>query len=139
MTSLLTHAWAYPMLEVAHIAGIAMLFGSLVVLDLRLWGAGAATLPAGPLARLLLRVAWVGFALVLASGGFMFSTQPGELLRNPAFRVKLVLLVLAGLNAAWFHLRGGVARDDRLMRVLGVLSLGIWLGVMICGRWIAYA
>jgi hypothetical protein len=139
MTSLLTHAWAYPMLEVAHIAGIAMLFGSLVVLDLRLWGAGAATLPAGPLARLLLRVAWVGFALVLASGGLMFSTQPGELLRNPAFRVKLVLLVLAGLNAAWFHLRGGVARDDRLMRVLGVLSLGIWLGVMICGRWIAYA
>ncbi|KQW01386.1 hypothetical protein [Rhizobacter sp. Root1221] len=139
MTSLLTHAWAYPLLEVTHIAGIAMLFGSLVVLDVRLWGAGAATLPAGPLARLVLRVTWVGFALVLASGGLMFSTQPGELLHNPAFRVKLVLLVLAGLNAAWFHLRGGLARDDRLMRALGALSLGIWLGVMICGRWIAYA
>lgn len=138
MAMLLTHPWAYPLLEVLHIAGIALLFGSLVVLDLRLWGAGAA-LPLGPLARLALRVTWTGFGIVLVSGLTMFSTQPDELLHNPAFRLKLVLIAVAGVNAGWFHLRGGGTRPDATSRLLATLSLGLWFGVIICGRWIAYA
>ena len=133
----LTHPWAYPLLEVVHLAGIAMLFGSLVVLDLRLWGLAAA-LDAGRLARLTLGVTWAGFALVLPSGLAMFGTQPDELLHNRAFQVKLGLIALAGLNAAAFHARGGTGRHDALARWLGALSLGTWLGVIICGRWIAY-
>lgn len=137
MASLLTHAWAYPLLEVIHITGIALLFGSLVVLDVRLWGGGAA-LPLPSLARLVLRITWAGFGLVLASGLAMFSTQPEELLHNPAFRFKLGLLALAAANAFWFHRRGGIERTDRTARALATLSMGIWLGVIICGRWIAY-
>lgn len=138
MSQLLTHPWAYPLFEAFHIAGIAMLFGSLVVLDLRLWGRAPA-LDVAPVARLALAVTWAGFAVVAVTGLLMFSTQPDELLRNRAFQVKLGLIALAALNAAFFHLRGGSGRHDRTARVLGALSLGTWLGVIICGRWIAYA
>jgi hypothetical protein len=135
--ALASHPWAYPALEVAHIVGIALLVGNLVLLEARVWGV-AAELPVRPLARLSLRLALAGFALVAASGLAMFSSQPGDLLANRAFVLKMGLVALAGLNAAWFHARDGLARLDRLARAQTVLSLGLWLLVIICGRWIAY-
>ena len=50
-----------------------------------------------------------------------------------------LMMLLAGLNAAWFHARGGLERADRTARVQTVFSLGLWLAVIICGRWIAYS
>lgn len=132
-----THPYAYPALEAAHIVGIALLLGSLVVFELRVWGLGH-ELPIAALARLALGLSLGGFLLAAASGLLMFASQPGELLANRAFLWKMGLLVLAGANAAAFHLRGGVRRADALARVQTVLSLGIWLAVIICGRWIAY-
>ncbi len=134
---LAANAWAYPALEVVHIAGIALLVGSLVLFELRVWGVAAA-LPAADLARLALGTALAGFGLAAASGLTMFATQPAELLANPAFRFKLALLLLAGANAVLFHARGGVARLDRTARWQGLLSLVVWLGVIACGRSIAY-
>ncbi|MDP1532978.1 MAG: hypothetical protein Q8L92_05295, partial [Rubrivivax sp.] len=67
-----------------------------------------------------------------------FLAQPVELLSNGAFLLKLDLILLAGCNAAWFHVRGGLARPDGLARAQTLVSLGLWLGVIICGRWIAY-
>lgn len=131
------HAWIYPALEVAHIVGIALLVGNLVALELRLWG-WAAALPVAPLARLSLGLALAGFGLAAASGLTMFASQPAELLANRAFVVKLGLLAVAGTNAAAFHLRGGLTRLDALARTQTALSLGLWLAVIICGRWIAY-
>jgi hypothetical protein len=132
------HAWAYPALEAAHITGIALLLGSLVVFELRALGA-ARELPAQALARLALRVALGGFALVAASGLLMFGSQPGELLANRFFVAKLGLVLAGGLNAVLFHWRGGIARLDGVARAQTVLSMGLWLGAIICGRWIAYA
>ena len=129
--------WVYPALEAAHIVGIALLVGSLAVFELRVWGAVPAVDPAA-LARLALRVTLAGFGLAALSGGVMFAGQYGELLANRAFIVKMVLVALAGLNALWFHLRGALALRDRLARVQTALSLGLWVGVIICGRWIAY-
>ena len=134
---LASHPWAYPALEAVHITGIALLVGNLVLLELRLWGA-VPDLPVRPLARLSLRVALAGFGLVALTGLAMFSAQPAELLANRAFVVKMALVALAGLNAALFHARDGLVRMDGLARVQTVLSLGLWLGVIICGRWIAY-
>lgn len=131
------HPYAYPALEVLHIFGIALLVGNLLLFELRVWGLGAA-LPVVPLARLALRLSLAGFALVATSGFVMFASQPDELLRNDAFLLKMALVLAAGLNAALFHLRGGVARLDRTARAQTALSLGLWLAVMICGRWIAY-
>ena len=128
---------AYPALEVVHIVGIALLVGNLVLFELRVWGAGAA-LPVSALARLALTISLAGFALAAASGSLMFASQPAELLANRAFTLKMGLLMLAGTNAALFHARGGVARLDRVARAQTALSLGLWLAVIICGRWIAY-
>lgn len=136
-TGLAAHPWAYPALEALHVLGIAALFGGLLVFELRLLGLARA-LDLRVLARLVLPLAGLGFALCALTGLTMFATQPQELLSNPAFRFKLLLILLAGLNAAWFHARHGLARGDGATRLQGMLSLGIWLAVIICGRWIAY-
>ncbi len=129
--------FAYPLLEVLHIVGIALLVGNLVLFELRVWGFGA-ELPVRALARLALRVSLAGFALIGLSGLLMFAGQAAELLANRAFVIKMVLVLLAGLNAAAFHARDGLARMDRTARLQTVVSMGLWLAVIICGRWIAY-
>jgi hypothetical protein len=131
------HAWAYPALEVIHIAGIALLVGNLAALELRVWGA-AAELPVAALARLSLGLAGVGFAIVALSGLLMFASQPADLIANRAFVLKVGIVMLAGLNAAAFHARGGLQRLDTWARAQTLVSLGLWLAAMICGRWIAY-
>ncbi len=137
MWSISSHPWAYPALEVVHIAGIALLLGNLVLLELRVWGLGA-TLPVPALARLSLGLALIGFGLAALSGLLMFLTQALDLLANRAFVAKMVLLVLAGANAAWFHVRGSLHRLDATARAQTLLSTLIWLAVIACGRWIAY-
>jgi len=135
--ALQTHPWAYPVLEAVHILGIGLLFGNLVLFELRVFGRGA-VLPVQALARLSLGIALAGFTLAAASGLLMFSTQPAELLANRSFVLKMLLLVAAGCNAAWFHGRGSLARLDGLARAQMLLSTLIWVAVVFCGRWIAY-
>lgn len=137
LTDLRSHVWAYPALEGVHILGIALLLGNLVTLEMRVWGRAGA-LPVDALARLALGIALAGFALAAASGLLMFATQPAELLANRSFLVKMGLLAAAAANAAWFHGRGSLRRLDRTARLQMLLSTAIWVGVVFCGRWIAY-
>lgn len=137
MTWITASPWAYPALEALHIAGIALLLGSLVVFELRVWGRATA-LPAEPLARLALPVTLAGFGLAAASGLVMFAAQASELIGNRAFLCKMGVLALAGSNAAWFHGRGSLAKLDGVARAQTLLSTLLWLGVIIAGRWIAY-
>lgn len=131
------HTWAYPALESVHLVGVALLVGNLVAFELRVWGR-AADLPVRALARLSLAVALTGFAVAALSGTLMFASQPGELLANRAFLVKMGLLLLAGTNAALFHARDGLRKLDGWARAQTALSTGLWIAVIICGRWIAY-
>lgn len=133
-----TIPWLYPLLEVVHIAGIALLLGNLVLLEVRVFGAGVA-LPVKDLARLTLSLATAGFALATASGLLMFASQANELLTNRIFLVKMLLLMLLGCNAALFHGRGSLQKLDNPARSLLLLSTLLWLAVLTCGRWIAYA
>ena len=137
MQALQSHAWAYPALEIVHIVGIALLVGNLVLLELRVFGRGAA-LPVAELARLSLTLSLCGFAMVAASGLLMFATQPQELLANRAFTLKMGLILLAAGNAVAFHVRGSLQRLDTTARALMLVSTGLWLAVITCGRWIAY-
>ncbi|THF62256.1 hypothetical protein E6O51_08120 [Pseudothauera rhizosphaerae] len=129
--------WAWPALEVVHIAGIALLVGSLVVLELRVLGLARA-LPLPALARLALPVSLAGFGLAAASGLLMFAADTDTLLVHPAFRAKMLLLMAAGLNAALFHARGGLVRVDATARLQVAGSLLLWLAVIVAGRLIAY-
>ena len=137
LAALQTHAYAYPLLEVVHILGIALLLGNLVLLELRVWGL-APELPVKPLAQATLWLVVCGFLLVAASGLLMFASQPLELIANRAFLLKVCLLMLAAANAAWFHSRGSLVKLDRLAKVQTLLSACIWVAVVACGRWIAY-
>ena len=130
--------WLYPALEVVHLFGVALLVGNLVAFESRVlgWGQG---LPLQALARLSLVLALCGFGLAALSGLLMFAAHPGEMLANRAFVLKMGLLMLAGTNAALFHARAGLQRMDRLARLQTLASLGLWIGAMIAGRWIAYA
>ena len=132
-----THPWAYPTLEVVHLVGIGLLVGNLVLLELRVWGAGA-SLPVPALARLALGLAVGGFAVALGSGGLMLASQWDELSGNRALWLKLGLVLLAGANAVVFHLRHGLERLDGWAKAQTALSLGLWLLVLVCGRFIAY-
>lgn len=134
---IVSHPYAYPALEALHIVGIALLLGSLVVFELRVWGVAVA-LPPVDLARLALGLSLTGFGLAAASGLTMLASQFDELVANRAFLLKMGLLAVAGLNALAFHVRGGLRRLDTLARAQTVLSLGLWLAVIVCGRWIAY-
>lgn len=132
-----SHPWAYPVLEVAHLIGIALLLGNLVLLELRVLGAAPA-LPLPALARAALGVALCGFGLAATSGLLMFASQPLDLLANRVFTLKMLLLAAAASNAAWFHGRGSLQRLDGVAKAQTVLSLGLWLAVLTCGRFIAY-
>jgi len=136
--ALASSPWAYPLLESLHVLGVALLVGNLVLLELRVWGRGA-ELPIEPLATLALGTSLCGFGLAGMTGLLMFASAPNELLANRVFTIKMGLLMLAGLNAAWFHARHSLQKLDAMARLLTMLSLGLWVAVIMCGRWIAYA
>ena len=134
---LMQSAWAYPILEIVHLLGIAMLLGNLVCFEARVLGAGKA-IDLAALARLALPLSVLGFALAVVSGLSMFATQALELLANPAFKWKMLFLMIAGGNAAWFHARGSLKLNDRLARLQVLASFFVWIAVLSCGRLIAY-
>ncbi|MDT7834404.1 hypothetical protein [Aquabacterium sp. OR-4] len=134
---IVSHPWAYPALEVLHINGIGLLLGSLVLLELRVWGLGRA-LPLPALAGLALPVTLAGFGLAAASGLLMFAGQAVELLGQRLFTLKMLLIAVLGCNAAVFHARGALQHPDAWARLQTALSLGGWLVVIVLGRWLGY-
>lgn len=129
--------WAYPALETVHIASFGVLIGSLLVFELRTFGL-ARVLQAVPLARLALGTSLVAFACAATSGLLLFISNATEFAAHPAFQVKLVLILIAGLNAIAFHVRGGVRRQDAVARAQAATSVALWLSVLTAGRLIAY-
>jgi hypothetical protein len=137
--------WLYPIVEILHILGFVVVVGAGFFFDLRLLGLGRALSVSG-LARHLLRWARGGFALVVPTGLMMFVAHATEFADNPAFRLKLILIAGAVLNALVFErwpFRSVDAWDvgrpaPPSARVAAVLSLGLWTGTVCCGRLLAY-
>jgi hypothetical protein len=150
-------SWLYPAVETVHILGVATLFGSISLLDLRLLGVSRA-LPLEPLARHALAVVRAAFAVQVASGSLLFAANAAALMVNPAFRTKMVLVVLGALNALLFHLgpmghllgAHGVASPGEgagagaglpvpvATKAMAAVSLCLWTAVVVLGRLIAY-
>jgi hypothetical protein len=137
--------WLYPAVETVHIIGFAILVGAVIMFDLRLLGVSK-RVPVRMLAQHLLPWSVAALLLIVPAGFLMFSADATTLISNRAFVVKMVLLVLAATNAAAFHLGSfrsvqlwdlGV-KAPRSARLHAAASLIIWLGVVTCGRMIAY-
>ena len=141
---ILSSAWLWPLLEIIHFVGLSLLLGALLIVDLRL---------AGYLRRLnvvtahrLLPWATAGFALNLTTGVLFFLGDPGRYAINIGFQIKMVLVLIAGLNALWFLLsiRPKVVGWDphgdtpTLAKAVAWVSLAAWFGVLLLGRLIPY-
>lgn len=138
--------WGYAVFECVHLFGIVSLVGAITLTDLRLLGVSRA-LPVALTSKYLLRWVWFGFALCVIGGGSLFVSDGKIFVANPFFLSKMVLIVLAGLNAAFFEFRvfKGVADWDRgvstpiAAKICALLSLSFWFAAVAAGRLIAYS
>jgi hypothetical protein len=138
--------WGYPLVESTHVWALALFVGFAVLLDLRLVGLAFREVPVSEVARRLLPWTRAGFVVMVITGGMLFYAIPVRSYQNIFFRVKVVLLLLAGLNAFLFHVGifKRVAAWDRDIppppraRFAGAASLVLWTFIIFAGRMIAY-
>lgn len=138
--------YALPLINSFHVVGLALVFGTVLVVDLRLLGFPSTRRSFRQISRETLRWTWVGFALAAVTGALMFSANPTTFVNNNEFLIKLGLIVLAGLNMLYFQLVTfrTVEQWDRNApvplagRLAGAASMTLWLAVIVFGRWIGY-
>lgn len=137
--------WAYPLLETLHVIGLALVFGPILLFDLRVLGWNK-DLAVSRLHKAFLPWVWTGFALNATSGIILFVSDAAEFAANTALRYKMALLIFAGLNALYFQARiaPGAATWDRESRAPAAArasagaSIALWLAIITAGRMIAY-
>ncbi|HEY7820294.1 MAG TPA: DUF6644 family protein [Vicinamibacteria bacterium] len=138
--------WVYPLVESTHVWSLALFVGFAVLLDLRLLGLALSRMPMSEVARRLFPWIFGGFALMVATGLLLFYAIPVRTYQSVFFRAKVILLLLAGINAWWFHatLWRRVAEWDSDpvpppgARFAGGASLLLWASIIFAGRMIAY-
>lgn len=137
-----TTLWAYPLFETMHSIGMALLVGSLGLVNLRVLGYKTDLPLLGT--RDLLPIAWLGFTINAFSGLLLFTSDAVYFFNSYTFRIKVLLIVLGGVNAYLLSLKvferaGG--RDVTVTagaKVIAASSLVFWVGAIIAGRLIAY-
>ena len=137
--------WVYPFVNAGHIVGLALLFGSIAPLDLRLVGCWQ-RVPLGVMARTLLPVALAGLLLTVTTGVLLFSVSAVRYAGLTLFQVKLALILGASANALLLHgsaawgayQHGELAGTTPRLQVAGALSLGLWLSTIVAGRMLGY-
>ena len=144
------YSFFWPLCEVLHFIGLALLIGTVGILDLRMMGV-AKQLPIGPIQRL---IPWgvLGFVLCLLTGLVFVAGEPFRapilMLRNLSFQLKMLCVGLAGLNVLVFYVTGLARKVDALQpgekaptgaRVIAVVSLVLWIGVMYFGRMLPWS
>ena len=138
--------YTFPLLESIHVVGLALVFGTIAVLDLRLLGVASLDRPVSRILSDLLIWTWVAFAVTAATGGLMFSTNAVVYFHNTFFRAKMILLLLAAVNMVVFELTArktirewdAARTTPRAAKVVATLSLLIWVGVIVAGRVIGF-
>lgn len=140
-------SWAFPTIEALHVIGIAMVFGTIAFVDMRLLGLGSRSRRFTEVARDTLRWTWIGFAIAVVTGLLMFASNATSYITNSFFLWKMALLGCAGVNMAIFETvtvrtvdqwDGEAAAVPMSAKVAGLLSLAFWFGVIATGRWIGF-
>jgi hypothetical protein len=139
-----TERW-FPQIESLHVITLALVAGTIFIVDSRLIGLTSVRLPFSYVADRLLPWTWGAFALSVLTGLLMFIANATHYYGNTPFRVKMVLLLLAGLNMAYFQnvtFRNVAAWDSgrppAAARAAGTISICLWCGVIGFGRWIGF-
>jgi hypothetical protein len=144
-TALRQSFWVYPIVNAGHIVGLALLFGAIVPLDLRLLGFWR-KVPLAEMSRMLLPVAIAGLVLAVSTGALLFSVRATEYAATALLWIKFSLIACAIANAlllrlslAWaVHEQSGLAGTTPRLQLAGALSIGLWLAVIVAGRMIGY-
>ncbi len=138
--------YMYPLIESTHVLALTLFVGLAVVLDLRLLGLILRTVPVSQILTRVLPWTKAGFAVMFTTGLLLFYAIPVRNYQNIFFRVKVIMLILAGLNVWWFHSRveRTVSEWDvspvvpKAARVAAIVSLVLWAAIVVAGRMIAY-
>jgi hypothetical protein len=140
--------YLFPFLESVHVMALSVVFGTVMVVDLRMLGLASIRRPFTRMATELLKITWGAFAVAALTGAMMFMTNARVYAANTSFRVKMLLLVLAAINMAVFHLTAGkpeaVRRWDTApsgpgpAKAAGALSLILWVAIIVAGRVIGF-
>ena len=136
----------FPIIEGIHTLGITAVVGTVAVLDLRLLGVIMKREPVSTVARQVLPWTWAGFSIMFVTGLLLSIAESATNYFNWAFRVKLILLLLVGLNPLIFHLTvyrkvnswDLASVTPGRARAAAVCSLVLWAGIIVAGRLIAY-
>jgi hypothetical protein len=137
---------ALPIVNAVHVMAIATVFGTILIVDLRLLGFPNARRPVTKISAELLRWTWIAFAFAAVTGVLLFTANANTYFENAAFRWKMLAIVLAGLNVAVFHFItfrtvGSWDKDAPTpwaARAAGGLSIALWIGVILLGRLIGF-
>jgi len=135
----------FPLIETVHVLAISLIAGTILTVDLRVGGLIFRDQPLARITRTLLPYTWYGFALMVITGVPLFAAEAAKLYANPAFRAKLLLLALAGLNALLFHRtvyrrlleRHQYGTAPFMAQVFAAASAVLWSGIIVAGRLIA--
>jgi hypothetical protein len=138
--------WAFPSIESLHVVAITLVVGSIAVADLRLLGLAWKSRPVTDVLHDVLPMTWIAFAVALTCGSLLFISQATKYIDNSAFQIKMLLMLLAGVNMLAFELITfrGVSKWDRDVPVpltgqlAGAVSLACWLGILVFGRQIGW-
>jgi hypothetical protein len=134
--------WVYPLILAVHVLALTVSVGTLVWFDLRLLGIKMRTQPISQVYRQLMPWMLSGFFIMFLTGGFLFWALAGKLYGNVYFRIKVVALLMAGVNALIFHLMtertiaewDAAARPPMRVRIAGLLSMVCWTVTIAAGR-----
>jgi hypothetical protein len=140
------NALLFPWVEGLHVLAITLVFGSISIVDFRLMGLASRERSVDQLSASVLPVTWIAFATAALTGSLLFASNAPNYAHNFYFRCKLALIALAGINMVVFQLvlnpntNRNAAADliPRSDRIVGALSLGLWMAVIACGRWIGF-
>jgi len=138
--------WLFPMIEMVHLFGIVTLVGTTLALDLRLMDLWLRRWRVSLLTGSLLPWSWAAFVVMVSTGAGLFVSDPMRFFYNASFRIKMLLILLAGLNAFAFQITAfrSVEKWDLNAdtpwgaKVAGFCSLVLWFGIVAAGRWIAF-
>ena len=138
--------WAFTTVELVHVFAISLVVGTIAMVDLRLLGLASTKRPFTELARQVLPCTWVAFAVAVIAGSLLFISQATAYFASTTFRIKMFIIVLAGINMLIFELitiRGVQEWDLKPVppppaRLAGGISLACWVLVVIFGRWTGF-